>query len=50
MYILSSIFLLLVGLACLYITSRKGVPYSWDLISAAIFFLSFCMFRASNEV
>lgn len=48
--ILSALFLLFVGLACLYITFRKGFDFSWCLISAAIFFLAFAMFRSANEV
>ncbi|MDO5490993.1 MAG: hypothetical protein Q4F96_01145 [Bacillota bacterium] len=49
-YILSSIFLFLIGLACLYIAAQKGFPFAWILISAAVFFLSFSMFRNANEV
>ena len=47
--ILSSLFLLIVGLICLYIAFRNAWKLSWVLISIAILYLSFAMFRNSNE-
>ena len=47
--VLSSLFLLIVGLICLYFTFHNGFRWAWLLISAAILYLSFAMFRNSNE-
>ena len=48
--ILSSIFLLLIGLGCLYFTFDDGFSWSWLVISIVVLYLSFAMFRSSNEV
>ncbi len=48
--ILSSIFLLLIGLVCLYIAISSSKSWAWYVISAAILYLAFAMFRSSNEV
>ena len=48
-YVLSSLFLLIVGLICLYFTFHNGFKWAWLMISAAILYLSFAMFRNSNE-
>ncbi len=48
-YLLSSLFLLIVALICLYFTFSNGFKWAWLLISLAIFYLSFAMFRNSNE-
>ncbi len=48
--VLSSLFLLLIALICLYITARNGWKWSWDMITAALFYLSIAMFRSANEV
>lgn len=48
--VLSSVFLLIVGLLCLYFTFNNGFRWAWLMISAAVLYLSFAMFRSSNEV
>ena len=48
--ILSALFLLFVAITCTVITAKKGFPLSWDVISAAVYFLAFAMFRSANEV
>lgn len=48
--ILSSVLLLIVGLFCLYYTFHGGFKWAWLLITAAVFYLSFAMFRSANEV
>ncbi len=48
--ILSSLFLLIIGLICLYISFKDGLRFSWLVISAAVLFLSVRMFASSNEV
>ena len=48
--ILSSLFLLLVALVCFYFTFRNGFRFSWLVISCAVLYLSFAMFRSANEV
>ncbi len=48
--ILSSLFLLLVGLLCLFFTFRNGFRFAWLIISLAVLYLSFAMFRSANEV
>ncbi|MBQ6370642.1 MAG: hypothetical protein IJJ21_03560 [Firmicutes bacterium] len=48
--VLSALFLLVVGLVCLVIAYRNDWKWSWDIISIAILYLSFAMFRSSNEV
>ena len=48
--VLSSLFLLIVGLLCLFFTFHNGFRWAWLLISIAIFYLSFAMFRSANEV
>ncbi len=47
--VLSAVFLLAVAIVCLIITIHNGWKWSWILISAAMFYLSFAMFRNSNE-
>ena len=49
-YVLSSIFMLIVGLLCLFFTFSNGFKWAWLLISIAIFYLAFAFFRNSNEV
>ena len=48
--ILASLFLFIVGLICLYFTFNHGFRWSWLIISVAILYLSFAMFRSANEV
>ena len=48
--LLGSVFLLFIGLSCMYLTFRNGFRFSWLIISLAVFYLSFAMFRSSNEV
>ena len=48
--VLSALFIFFVGIVCLVITVRNDFKFSWILITAAVFFLSFSMFRSSNEV
>lgn len=48
--ILSSIFLLIVALLCFYLTFRHGFNFVWLIISLAMLYLSFAMFRSANEV
>ena len=48
--VLSALFLLFVAIACTTVTAKKGFPLSWDVISAAVYFLAFVMFRSANEV
>ncbi|MBQ9014540.1 MAG: hypothetical protein IJ109_00335 [Firmicutes bacterium] len=48
--ILSALFLLVVALICLYFTFNNGFRWSWLVISVALLYLSFAMFRSSNEV
>ena len=48
--ILSALFLLFVAIVCTVITAEKGFPLSWNVISAAVYFLAFAMFRSANEV
>ncbi len=48
--VLSALFLLFVGLVCLFIARSQGYKLSWIVISGAIIFLAFAMFRSSNEV
>ena len=44
------LFLLIIGLICLYISFKDGLRFSWLVISAAVLFLSVRMFASSNEV
>lgn len=48
--ILSALFLLFVGIICLILTFRNGFRLSWLVISLAVLYLAFAMFRSSNEV
>ena len=48
--VLSAIFLFIVALVSLYFTATKHWVWSWDLITAVLFYLSFAMFRSANEV
>ena len=48
--ILSALFLFAVALVALYFTAKRNWLWSWDLITAALFYLSFAMFRSANEV
>ena len=49
-YLLSSLFMLIVGLICLYFAFHNGFSWAWLIISLAVLYLSFAMFRNSNEV
>ncbi len=49
-YILGSLFLLCIGLLCLYLAASKGWSFSWTVISIAVLYLSFAMFRNANEI
>jgi hypothetical protein len=49
-YILGSIFLLGVGLLCLYLAVSSGWKIAWTLTTIAVFYLSFAMFRNANEI
>lgn len=48
--LLSSVFLFIIALVCLYITGKNGWKWSWDMITAALFYLAIAMFRSANEV
>lgn len=48
--ILSSLFLLLVAILCFYFTFRDDFKFAWLIISLAVLYLSFAMFRSANEV
>ena len=48
--ILSALFLLFVAIICTVITVKQGFRLSWIVISAAVYFLAFAMFRSANEV
>ena len=47
--LLSSGFLLVLAIISMYLTFRDNFRWSWLLISLALFYLSFAMFRNSNE-
>ncbi len=49
-YLLSAGFLLILAIISLYLTFKDNFRWSWMLISLALFYLSFAMFRNSNEV
>ena len=48
-YLLSSGFLLVLAIISMYLTFRDNFRWSWLLISLALFYLPFAMFRNSNE-
>ena len=48
--ILSALFMFAVALLCLYFTFHNGFKWAWLIISLALFYLSFAMFRSANEV
>ena len=47
---LVALFLLFVAIICTVITVKQGFRLSWIVISAAVYFLAFAMFRSANEV
>lgn len=48
--VLSSLFLLGVGLVCIFLAFRHDFKFSWLIMAGVSFFLSFAMFRSANEV
>ncbi len=49
-YVLASLFLLAVGLVCLYLAVSSGWKLSWTATTIAVLYLSFAMFRNANEI
>lgn len=48
--VLSALFLLFVAIVCSVITVKHDFKISWVIISLAVYFLAFTMFRSANEV
>ena len=48
--ILSALFLLAVGLLCLYFAFHTGFSWTWFVIAIVVLYLAFAMFRSANEV
>lgn len=49
-YVLSSLFLLCIGLICLYFAASVGWKIGWVATAAAILFFSLIMFKNANEI
>ena len=48
--LLSALFLLFVAVICFILTFKNGFRLSWLVISLAVLYLAFAMFKSSNEV
>ena len=48
--VLISLFILLVSLICFFLTFKDGFRWAWFMISCAVLYFAFAMFKNSNEL
>ncbi|MDO4869184.1 MAG: hypothetical protein Q4A65_02655 [Bacillota bacterium] len=48
-YLISGIFMLLIGIVSLLLAARSGWKFSWTVIGAVVTFLSILMIKNANE-